>query len=102
LQIGWLISTATGVGTLLALDRVERRADFVAPCCLASRWPAHMLGVPFVVTAAIDVALGRRHWRDGLDRRGTARGVRALVARYQTPGPRDHLPLTDMPLYVVR
>jgi hypothetical protein len=101
-QVAWLISMAAGVGALLALDRREPRADFVAAALLAVSLASSGVGAAFVVAAAVEVAFGRRRWRDGL----IVAAPLALYALwwlvYQTPGPTKHLELTDVPLYVVR
>ena len=101
-QIGWLISIAAGVGALLALDRRGRSADVVAAVLLAVSLASSGVGAPFIVAAGVEVALGRRRWRDGL----IVAAPLALYALwwlvYQEPGPRAHLPLGDVPPYIVR
>jgi len=101
-QIGWLISMAAGVGALLALDRGDRGADVVAAVLLALALASSGIGVAFLLTAAVDVALGRRRWRDGLivALPGALYGLWWIA--YQTSGPTEHLQPTDVPLYVMR
>jgi uncharacterized membrane protein len=58
-QIGWLISVAAGVGTLLALDRRDRAGDITAAGLLAIALGSSGVGVPFAIGAVIEVLLTR-------------------------------------------
>jgi hypothetical protein len=101
-QIGWLISMAAGVGALLALDRRDRRAGVVAAVLLGLSLASSGIGVAFLLTAAVDVVLGRRRWRDGLIVALPGALYTLWWVVYQTAGPAEHLELTDVPLYLVR
>jgi hypothetical protein len=101
-QVAWLISMAAGVGALLALDRRERRSDLLAAGLLGASLASSGVGAAFVVTAAVDVAFGRRRWRDGLIVAAPVAAYALWWLVYQEPGPSAHLSLTDVPLYVVR
>jgi hypothetical protein len=61
-QIGFVGSVLFGLGALLALDRRTRRANVVAAACLAAALGCSSVGVPFVIAAAVELALDRR-WR---------------------------------------
>jgi hypothetical protein len=59
-QIGLIGSLATGLGMLLALERDTPRRNAIACCLLVLSIGLSDLGIPFLVAAAIAVALRRR------------------------------------------
>ena len=59
-QVGYFVSMAAGLGTLLALERHSRRGDLVACALLAVSVLFSSLGLPFAVGAAVLIALGPR------------------------------------------
>jgi hypothetical protein len=63
-QIGWLISLAAGVCALLALDRADRRGDVTACVLIAVALASSGLGVAIAIGVVVELALGRRRWRD--------------------------------------
>jgi hypothetical protein len=63
-QIGWLISLASGVGALLALDRGDRRGDVTACMLIAVSLASSGLGVAIAIGVVVELALGRGRWRD--------------------------------------
>jgi hypothetical protein len=63
-QIGWLISLAAGVGALLALDRADRRGDVTACMLIAVALASSGLGVAITIGLVVELAFGRRRWRD--------------------------------------
>ena len=101
-QIGWLISVAAGIGALLALDRHARRADVGAALLLGVSLASSGVGIPFVVAAAVDVALGRQRWRDGLIVAAPLVLYGVWWLAYQEAGPAAHLAMIDVPQWVLR
>jgi hypothetical protein len=63
-QVAWLISLAAGVGALLMLDRRTRGGDVLACICLGISLASSGLGVVVALGLVVDVAVGRRRWRD--------------------------------------
>ena len=63
-QIGWLISLGAGVGALLALDRTDRRGDVTACALIAVSLASSGLGVAIAAGVLVELAWGRRLWRD--------------------------------------
>ncbi len=63
-QIGWLISLAAGVAALLLLDRGDRAGDIAACVLLAVSLSSSGIGIVVAVGLVVDVAIGRRRWRD--------------------------------------
>jgi hypothetical protein len=101
-QLAWLLSAATGIGALLALDRRTRRADVLAAALLTVSLASCGVAIAFVVAAAVDVALERRRWRDGLIVAAPLALYAVWWLAYQGSGPTAHLPLEDVPLWVLR
>lgn len=64
-QIAWLISIAAGIGALLALDRHDRRGDLAACVLLVLSLASSSVGVAIALGTVVEVAWGRRRWRDG-------------------------------------
>ena len=63
-QIAWLISLGAGIGALLLLDRDDRVGD-VAACVLAGVSLASSgVGIAIALGLAVELAVGRRRWRD--------------------------------------
>ena len=63
-QVGYFGSVAAGIGTLLALDREDRRGDLIASVLAVVALFFGSLGIPFVLALAVDVAMGPRPRRD--------------------------------------
>lgn len=65
-QIAWLLSIAAGIGTLLALDRGDRRGEFAAAVLLAVSLASSGLGLAVAAGVCADVVLtrgrARRAW----------------------------------------
>lgn len=57
-QMCFFGSIAGGLGSLLALDREDRRGDWLATILLVVATAFSTLGIPFIVAAAVKVALG--------------------------------------------
>jgi hypothetical protein len=57
-QIGYFGSMAAGIGALLALDREDRKGDLLACALLVLATSFSELGVPFIVGAFVNLALG--------------------------------------------
>jgi hypothetical protein len=62
-QIGFFTAMAAGIGSLLALERRDRRGDAVACLLLSIAILFSSLGIPFVVGAAVEVLRSRNRWR---------------------------------------
>jgi hypothetical protein len=63
-QIAWLISLAAGVGALLTLERGDRRSDMTACFLIAVSLASSGLGVALALGVIVELAWGRRSWRD--------------------------------------
>ena len=63
-QIGWLISLGAGIGALLALDRANRKGSVTACALIAVSLASSGLGVAFALGVLVELAWGRRLWRD--------------------------------------
>jgi hypothetical protein len=63
-QVGWLISLGAGLGSLLLLDRGDRRGDIAASFLLALALASSGLGLPLALGLAVDILWGRRRWQD--------------------------------------
>jgi hypothetical protein len=63
-QITWLLSLGGGLGALLALDRRDRLGDVAACLLLALSLASSAIGVPIALGLIVELALGRRRWRD--------------------------------------
>jgi hypothetical protein len=59
-QIGWSISLAAGVATLLFLDREGRRGDVLACVCIAVALASSGLGVAIALGVTVELLLRRR------------------------------------------
>ncbi|HEX5593064.1 MAG TPA: hypothetical protein VFX35_06930 [Solirubrobacterales bacterium] len=59
-QMGFFGSMAAGIGALLALDREDRAGDVAASALLVVATAFSTLGIPFVLAAAAQVAVGPR------------------------------------------
>lgn len=62
-QIGYFGSMACGLGTLLALERSDRRGDQLACALLVGSLGFSSLGLSFLAGAAVDVGLDRKPLR---------------------------------------
>ncbi len=63
-QVGFFGSVAAGVGALVALDRGDRRGDWIATVLIVVALAFGSVGIPFAVAAVVDVLLGPRPRRD--------------------------------------
>jgi hypothetical protein len=62
-QIGWLLSLAAGLGSLLMLDRADRVGDVGACVLLGVALASSGLGLAVAFGVAVDVLWERRRWR---------------------------------------
>jgi len=65
-QVGFSGAIAAGIGALLALDRDDHRWDLAACALLVVSVSFGEAGIVFTIGALVDVALGRRPWRERL------------------------------------
>jgi hypothetical protein len=63
-QIAWLISLATGIGALLALDRDDGLGDGLTCALLLISLASSSVGVAITLGALAEIAWTRRSWRD--------------------------------------
>jgi hypothetical protein len=63
-QIGWLVSLATGVGALLALDRGDRAGDVAACALIAVSIASSGLGLPIAAGVLVELLWERRRLRE--------------------------------------
>lgn len=64
-QMSFFGSMACGLGALLALDRNDRRGDWLATGLLCLSLLFSHLGIPFVAGITLEIALGRDRFRRG-------------------------------------
>jgi len=62
-QIGWLISIAAGVGTLMLIERGDRIGDLGACALLGVSLASSGLGAPVAAGVLLEVLWDRRRWR---------------------------------------
>jgi hypothetical protein len=62
-QLGYLVSAAAGLGTLLALDRRSALADVIACVLIAVALASSSIGIPVVVLALVELLARREPWR---------------------------------------
>ena len=62
-QIGFLGSTAAGLGALALLDRDTPLADVGACACLVASVASSGVGLPFLAGVAVELAWGSQSWR---------------------------------------
>jgi hypothetical protein len=63
-QTAWLTSLASGIGALLLLDRRDRMGDIGASVLLMASLASSSIGLPVAIGLVVEIALGRRRWRD--------------------------------------
>ena len=63
-QIGWLATIAAGLGALLMLDRRDRLGDWSGCLLLCLSIASSSVGVALLAGAVVEIAWGRRAWRD--------------------------------------
>ena len=63
-QIAWLISLGAGIGGMLLLDRDDRFGDVGACVLIGVSLASSGVGIAIALGLAVELAVGRRRWRD--------------------------------------